>query len=209
MGVDDRDWYQDSQREREKERQLDDTRQKFVSFSSKNMGRKTTPKSPAPKRAPRQTGLLPMLLFWLLVMGLVYGLMTHYLKPKQTRVLANGDLVIPRAQDGHFYTPGTINGREVVFLVDTGASLVSVSESLAQAASIRGGVRTTFYTANGARPGRVVSGVDVSVGPMRVTNLKVGVGLNMGDDTQALLGQSFLSKFDISLNQNQMILRAR
>ena len=33
--------------------------------------------------------------------------------------------------------------------------------------------------------------------------------LNLGDDTQALLGQSFLSKFDISLDRNQMTLRAR
>lgn len=209
MGVEDRDWYQDAQRERDKQRQLDETRNKFASFSSKNMGRKTSAKPAAPKRGPRQTGLIPMLLFWFAVMGLLYGLMTHYLKPKQTQIQANGDLIIARSHDGHFYAPGTVNGREVVFLVDTGASLVSVSESLAQAASIRGGVPTTFYTANGARPGRVVDGVDVSVGPMRVTNLKVGVGLDLGNDTQALLGQSFLSKFDIRLGQDQMVLQVR
>jgi len=165
--------------------------------------------SPPQATSSRQTGLIPMLLFWFAVMGLVYGLMTYYLKPKQAQVLANGDLVIPRAQDGHFYTPGSINGREVLFVVDTGASLVSVSEPLAQAAGLRGGVPTTFQTANGERSGRVVSGVDVAVGPLRVSNVKVGVGLSLGDDSQALLGQSFLSKFDISLGQNQMVLRAR
>jgi len=205
MGVDDRDWYRDAQRERDKQRQLDDTRHKFASFTSKNMRRSGPPQVPS----PRQTGLIPMLLFWFAVMGLVYGLMTYYLKPKQSQVLANGDLVIPRAQDGHFYTPGSINGREVLFVVDTGASLVSVSEPLAQAAGLRGGVPTTFQTANGERSGRVVSGVDVAVGPLRVSNVKVGVGLSLGDDNQALLGQSFLSKFDISLGQNQMVLRAR
>ncbi len=89
------------------------------------------------------------------------------------------------------------------------ASLVSISESVAQAASIRGGVPTTFHTANGAHPGRVVDGVTVSVGPVRVSNVRVGVGLVMGEADQALLGQSFLSKFDIALNQNQMVLRAR
>jgi len=159
--------------------------------------------------APRQTGLIPMLLFWFAVMGLLYGLMTHYLKPKQSQVLANGDLVIERARDGHFYTPGTLNGHEVTFLVDTGASLVSVSEPFAQVAALHGGTPTTFQTANGARAGRVVDGVEVAVGPVRVTNVKVGVGLSLGDDTQALLGQSFLSKFDITLRQNQMVLRAR
>jgi aspartyl protease family protein len=205
MGVEDRDWHRDAQRERDKQRQLDDTRHKFASFTSNNMRRNSPPQA----SSPRQTGLIPMLLFWFAVMGLVYGLMTYYLKPKQSQVLANGDLVIPRAQDGHFYTPGSINGREVLFVVDTGASLVSVSEPLAQAAGLRGGVPTTFHTANGERSGRVVSGVDVSVGPVRVSNVRVGVGLSLGDDNQALLGQSFLSKFDISLGQNQMVLRAR
>jgi len=165
------------------------------------MGRESNP------RQPRQLGLIPLLLFWFAVMGLLYGLMTHYLKPKQSQVLANGDLIIPRAADGHFYTPGSINGFAVMFLVDTGASLVSVSEPFAQAAAMEGGVPTTFQTANGARPGRVVDGVEVAVGPMRVTNVKVGVGLSLGDDAQALLGQSFLSKFDITLRQNQMVLR--
>lgn len=205
MGVEDRDWHRDAQRERDKQRQLDDTRHKFASFTSNNMPRNSPPK----ETSSRQTGLIPMLLFWFAVMGLVYGLMTYYLKPKQAQVLANGDLVIPRAQDGHFYTPGSVNGREVMFLVDTGASLVSVSEPLAQAAGVNGGVPTTFQTANGERSGRVVSGVDVAVGPLRVSNVKVGVGLSLGDDNQALLGQSFLSKFDISLGQNQMVLRAR
>lgn len=199
----------DAQRERDKQRQLDETRSKFASFSSKNLGRQANLPQLKPERAPRQAGLIPMLLFWFAVMGLLYALMTHYLKPKQSQVLANGDLVIERAQDGHFYAPGTINGREVTFLVDTGASLVSVSEPLAQAALMLGGVPTTFQTANGARAGRVVDGVEVAVGPVRVTNVKVGVGLSLGDDSQALLGQSFLSKFDITLRQNQMVLRAR
>ncbi len=201
MAIEDR----DAQRERDKQRQLDETRNKFASFSSKNLGRK----GQSEPSSPRQTGLIPMLLFWFAVMGLLYALMTHYLAPKQAQVLSNGDLVIPRAQDGHFYAPGTVNGREVMFMVDTGASLVSVSEPLAQAAGIEGGVPTTFQTANGERSGRVVDGVDVAVGPVRVTRVKVGVGLSLGDDSQALLGQSFLSKFDITLRQNQMVLRAR
>lgn len=68
---------------------------------------------------------------------------------------------------------------------------------------------TTFQTANGERSGRAVDRVEVSVGQMCVTNAKVGVGLNQGDHNQALLGQSFLFKFDISLSQNQMGLRTR
>lgn len=203
MGMQDRDWYREAQREREKQRQIDATRAKFSVFSRNHLGAK------AKAMSPTRTGLIPMMIFWCVVMGLLYLLMTHYLKPKQAKVLANGDLVISRSQDGHFYTTGRINGQEAKFLVDTGASLVSVSEGFARKAFIRGGVPTTFKTANGDRPGLVVEGVGVSIGPVSVTNVKVGVGLHVGAENDALLGQSFLSKFDITMNKNQMVLRLR
>lgn len=201
MGIEDRDWHRDAQRERDKQRQLDDTRARFSTFSHKHRDEKAI--------TPTQTGMIPMLIFWCVVMGLLYLLMTHYLKPKQAQVLANGDLVIKRSQDGHFYTTGTVNGQQAKFMVDTGASLVSVSEAFAQTAGIRGGVPTTFRTANGRHPGRVVDGVVVAIGPVSVSNVKVGVGLRMGEDNEALLGQSFLSKFDITMSKTQMVLRAQ
>lgn len=201
MGMQDRDWYRDAQRERKNQRKIDETRAKFSAFSRHQLGSNAV--------SPTKTGLIPMMIVWCVVMGLLYLGMTHYLKPKQATVLANGDLVINRSQDGHFYTTGTINGREAKFLVDTGASLVSVSEKFAQKALIRGGFPTTFKTANGERPGHVVDGVGVSIGPVSATNIKVGVGISGGDENDALLGQSFLSKFDISVIKNQMVLRAR
>jgi len=201
MGIEDRDWHKDAQREREKQQQLDETRAKFSSFSRQHLDGKSA--------SPTKTGLIPMMVFWCVVMGLLYLLMTHYLKPKQALVQANGDLVITRAQDGHFYTTGTINGQEAVFMVDTGASLVGVTDAFAKEAQIRGGMPTTFRTANGSYPGRVVDGVTVAIGPVNVSNVQVGVGLRMGADNEALLGQSFLSKFDITMNKTQMVLRAR
>lgn len=207
MGVEDRDWYRDAQLEREKQRQIDETRSKFASFSQKNLGAQAVP--PTKIGSATKTGLIPMMIFWFVVMGLLYVLMTHYLKPKQAQVLANGDLVIVRSQDGHFYTTGHINGREAKFLVDTGASVVSISEEFANKAFIRGGIPTTFRTANGDRLGRIVDDVTVSIGPVSVTNIKVGVGLDGGGENEALLGQSFLSKFNITIGKNEMVLRSR
>lgn len=201
MGIEDRDWYRDAQRERERQGQLDETRARFADFSRRQLGAKVV--------SPIRTGFIPMMIFWCVVMALLYLAMTHYLKPRQVQVLANGDLVIPRSHDGHFYTMGTVNGQEAKFLVDTGASLVSVSEAFAQQALIHGGVPTTFKTANGDRLGRVVDDVGVAIGPVRLTNVKVGVGISASDDNDALLGQSFLSKFDITINKTQMVLRAR
>jgi len=201
MGIEDRDWYRDAQRERERQRQIDKTRERFSAFSGKHLGHKSA--------SPPQTGLIPMMIFWCVVMGLLYLLMTHYLKPRQAQVRSNGDLVIQRSADGHFYALGSVNGQPAQFMVDTGASLVSVSVGLAQRAGLRGGTPTTFSTANGNRAGRIVEGVEIAIGPVSVSNVRVGVGLNMGDDNEALLGQSFLSKFDIIMGKTQLVLRAR
>ncbi len=112
-------------------------------------------------------------------------------------------------KDGHFYASGSINGRPVNFLVDTGATLVTVSEKFAREAGLSDGVPTVFRTANGDLQGRVVPDVPLTIGPIDVSGVKIGVGLVGHEVGSALLGQSFLSKFDVALNGEQMILRTR
>ena len=110
---------------------------------------------------------------------------------------------------GTFTPTGSVNGRPVNFLVDTGASLVTVSEQFARSAGLADGDPTVFKTANGDLSGRIVSGVPISVGPVDVSAVKIGVGLVGHVVGDALLGQSFLSKFEVLLKGEQMILRKR
>lgn len=154
-------------------------------------------------------GPLAIVLFWLVVMGFLYAAMKHVLKPPPLIVAATGELVIPRARDGHFYAQGHVHGQPVMFLVDTGASLVVVSQAFALAAGLAPGEATTFRTANGELQGRIVKGVNVSVGPVSVSGTRVGVGLVGSDPAMALLGQSFLSKFEIVLSGDSMVLRGK
>lgn len=146
---------------------------------------------------------------WLAVMGALYLLSAQYLKPKPVAVLPGGVLVIPMARDGHFYATGTVGGKPARFLVDTGASMVTVSEAFAQQAGLVGGTPTVFKTANGDLQGRVLSDVPVSMGPAQVSGVRVGVGLVGGEPDEALLGQSFLNQFEITLSDKQMTLRPK
>jgi aspartyl protease family protein len=149
-----------------------------------------------------------VLAFWLALGGVLYAAMSYFMQPKPVVVTATGDLKIPRARDGHFYVQGTVNGQPITFLVDTGASTVSVSEAFARRAGLQGGDPATFMTANGPRAGRMVKDVDVSAGPLSVTAIRVGVGLVGGaSDDHGLLGQNFLSRFKISINDREMVLR--
>lgn len=150
-----------------------------------------------------------ILVFWLVVMGLLYAVMKQTLKPAPMVVLAAGELVITRARDGHFYAPGLVNGKPVRFLIDTGASMVTVSEAFARSAGISKGVATVFKTANGDLPGRVVAGVTVSLGPLTIEGSRIGVGLVGHAVDDALLGQSFLASFEMVISKEQMILRRK
>jgi clan AA aspartic protease (TIGR02281 family) len=111
--------------------------------------------------------------------------------------------------DGHFRMRGTINGQPAVFLVDTGATFVGISDELAQRANVQGGAAVKLHTANGVRDSRLVEGVHVMAGSLGVPEgVKVAIGpTGLGEDV--LLGQSFLSHFDITMNGKQLVIRDR
>lgn len=74
---------------------------------------------------------LAILAFWLVVMAGLYLVMDRVRQPRAAVQAADGTLVIPRGSDGHFHVAGSVNGQPVRFLVDTGASLVVVTDALA------------------------------------------------------------------------------
>jgi aspartyl protease family protein len=152
-------------------------------------------------------GTLGILAFWLVVMAGLYVAMERVRQPRAAVVAADGALIIPRGSDGHFHVAGRINGQPVAFMVDTGASLIAVTDALAQQAGLTGGEVTQFRTANGLRQGRTVVTQSVVVGPFVVSGLRVGTGYTgeaMGD---ALLGQNFLQHFDVQMQRDRMVLR--
>ena len=158
-------------------------------------------------------GALGIALFWLLLGAALWGLF-KWLEARDRQALqpyasAGGDLVIPRHRDGHFYVDGEVNRVPVRFLVDTGASAVSVSEALAGQARLPEGRPITLQTANGERAGRVVTQVPVKVAHLALNNVTVVTGLTGLPREQALLGQSFLRQFDVQLRQNDMVLSPR
>ena len=152
-------------------------------------------------------GTLGILAFWLVVMAALYLVMDRVRQPRAAVQAADGTLVIPRGSDGHFHVAGSINGQPVRFLVDTGASLVVVTEALAQRAGLAGGRATQFQTANGVRQGRVVQAQSVAVQSFVVTGLTVGVGYSGQNVNDALLGQNFLQHFEVQLQRDRMVLR--
>lgn len=168
---------------------------------------------PGQTPAPRPTRLRPWLIWfsWLAVIGALYLVMSQLLAPPKALYVeaGQGELQLPRHRDGHFYVDGTVNGVPVQFMVDTGASLVSVSNAVAQAAGLEGGRQAQFATAGGTRVGRIVAAHSLTLAGFQLQGIEVGTGLNVGRDEQALLGQNVLRHFDIQIDRDRMVLRPR
>ena len=118
-------------------------------------------------------------------------------------------LRIRRGGDGHFSMSGTVNNIAVTFLIDTGATYVSISEAVANAANLHGGRGATMETANGSTNSRIISGVNVTLGRELQTTATVSVGLVNNNNKLALLGQSFLSQYEMNVSGDEMTLRKR
>lgn len=108
---------------------------------------------------------------------------------------------------GHYAVPGSINGASVRFLVDTGASLVSMGRDEAVRAGIdyRKGRPSTSMTANGPTQIWVVRLDTVQVGGIVAHGVEAAVhetALPM-----VLLGMSFLSRTDMRREGGFLVLR--
>jgi aspartyl protease family protein len=101
---------------------------------------------------------------------------------------------------GHFYTVGTINGAQVRFKVDTGATKVSIGKSDAARANInyREGRPGTSKTAKGPSKVWRVTFDSVRVGDV-VLNQVEGLVHEEYDLPVALLGMSFLSQMEMKM----------
>lgn len=110
---------------------------------------------------------------------------------------------------GHFFTTGNVNGFPVKFLVDTGASLISIGAGDARRMGIdpTKGKPGITDTANGqVRVWRVKLNT-VRVGDVVLNNVDAAV--HESDMNIALLGMSFLNRMEMQRNGDTMTLIKR
>lgn len=107
-----------------------------------------------------------------------------------TPVVEGQTVRIPIADDGHYWVRATLNGQSVRFMVDSGASVTTVSAGTAkQAGIIASGMKGVVSTANGQIVVDQASADRLEVGSIVRTDLPVDV--TPRDDVN-LLGMNFL-----------------
>jgi aspartyl protease family protein len=148
----------------------------------------------------------------LLVLGLLYLFFESSLQarthPNRALQIAPGsELVLKRSRDGHYVFPGTINGQPVTFLLDTGATLVSVPAHLGGELGLKAGAPQQAMTANGTVTTRATRVDALAFGPFEIRGVPASLNPGMADN-QVLLGMSVLKHLEFTQRGDTLILRA-
>ncbi|RBP48291.1 retropepsin-like aspartic protease family protein [Arenicella xantha] len=111
---------------------------------------------------------------------------------------------------GFFESDGSIDGKGIRFLVDTGASLVVLSSEQAERVGVDylSGQMGYANTASGTAPMYSVELDEVSIGGIRINNVRAGVIVG-NYPLKPLLGMTFLSRLNMNRTGNTMVLKRR
>ncbi len=160
-------------------------------------------------------GVVMTVLAWLVVLGLLgaffSGWMDKLNNPNQqvrTELRADGVReVVPRQnRAGHYLASGTINGHPVTFLLDTGATSVSVPASIASRMGLKRGAPLRANTANGVVTTYATRLDQVRLGNIALNNVRADINPHMrGKDV--LLGMSFLRKLEFTQRNRELTIR--
>lgn len=141
---------------------------------------------------------------WLLLALAVFlGVQSWQARRASTRYAYDGGQVeLRRGPDGHYHWPGRVAGREVDFLVDTGATGTAIPLALARELGLRPIGRVRTDTAAGVAPGLVVVGTVELDGGVHIERLRMTALPGLAGP---LLGMDVLGR--LPLQQRQGVLR--
>lgn len=166
---------------------------------------------------PRKLGTGMVVVGWLVALSLVSALFAGALERQDnpnaqvySRAGSDGTTEVRLAQNraGHYVATGRINGQPVVFLLDTGATSVSVPEGLARRLGLRRGQAGLARTANGTVTTYATRLESVELGDIGMRGVEAHINPGMGGD-EVLLGMSFLRFLEFSQRDGVLTLRHR
>ena len=168
-----------------------------------------------PEIAPRKGGQTP---YWVVALLALAGLTLFFdnliderNNPNQqvsTRMTTDGqaEIVLQQNRGGHYVTSGTINDVPVEFLLDTGATDVSVPAGVAERAGLIAGDAQRAATANGTIEVFSTRIARIDIGELRLRNVTASINANIDGD-EVLLGMSALRELHMTQTDGTLTIR--
>ncbi len=164
---------------------------------------------------PKRIGLWMAIAMWLLVLWLLASFFANWFEkehnPNQnfaSTITSNGvkEVVLQRNRRGHYVTPGMINDKQVTFMLDTGATDISIPLQLADELGLKKGPRIVFQTAAGQSWGYGTVLDSVAIGNIELNNVRASINPNV-TDLDILLGMTFLKHLEFTQRGDSLTLR--
>jgi len=150
---------------------------------------------------------------WILLLALLTWFFNDHLERRRNpnRQLASMDGGAPevhlqRNRYGHYVAPGTLNGEPVEFMLDTGATDVSIPAAIADRLGLERGQPVLYHTANGTVRAWQTTVDVIQLGPLQAGPVRASINPRDSGDV-VLLGMSFLKELDFSQQGNTLTLR--
>lgn len=154
------------------------------------------------------------ILAWVTALGLV-GLLFEDILSEQFNpnssprtMTSNGQatVVLKRNRYGHYVTSGHINGQQVIFMVDTGASNVSVPSNIATQLGLQRGPSGRAQTANGTVTVYQTVIPELRIGDIRLYDVVGSINPGM-EGPDILLGMSVLKNLEFTQRGDTLTLK--
>ena len=173
------------------------------------------PDSPRPEKEeaapPKTGGWMMMAGGWMLAMlaatMFFNGILADRQNPNRLASLDDqqGDLILEANHYGQYLAEGRINGSEVTFLLDTGATVVAVPRDIAALAGLSEGAEVSVATAAGTAAARRTRIRRLSLGPFVFKDLRAVV-IPSDPGAPVLLGMNALRSLTIAQQDSWLIL---
>lgn len=116
------------------------------------------------------------------------------------------EIRLQRNRHGHYYLSGTINGEPVEFMLDTGASDVSIPDAVARRVGLQRGEARYYETANGTIKAYITTLESVGLGELELHRVRASINPHMEGET-ILLGMSALKQLEFTQRGDTLIIR--
>ena len=112
-------------------------------------------------------------------------------------------LIIKQSRNGHYFVPAEVNSHNFIFVVDTGATVVSLPPAVASASSMFCNDKALVQTANGISKACTAKITEFKLGRFVLKDVDATITPNL---KEPLLGMNVLQRFDIQQKDGEMRL---
>ena len=164
---------------------------------------------------PTGPGGLMIAAAWILVLGILTAYFSGWLdgreNPNQEPIGATSnqgvhEVRLRQNRAGHYIAIGQINDMPVKFLLDTGATHVSVPQRVAKKLNLKAGHPERVETANGPITTYFTRLAKVKLGTIELRDVRANINPHMNSD-DILLGMSFLRHLELVQRDGNLTLR--